>query len=104
VLALSLLLLPARARTAAAASGGIHDIKHVVMIMRENRSFDSYFGTYPGANGIPPDVCVPDPLHGGCVRPYHDAGWHAAGSGRGQSARIGARRPPAGGAVSRIRQ
>jgi phospholipase C len=25
---------------------GIHKIKHVVMIMQENRSFDSYFGTY----------------------------------------------------------
>ncbi|TMM07855.1 MAG: phospholipase, partial [Actinobacteria bacterium] len=44
----------------------IHKIKHVVVIMQENRSFDSYFGTYPGADGInlatPP--CVPDPLHG----------------------------------------
>jgi phospholipase C len=26
---------------------GIHRIKHVVVIMQENRSFDSYFGTYP---------------------------------------------------------
>jgi len=40
--------------------------------MQENRSFDSYFGTYPGADGIPPHVCVPDPLRGGCDRPYHD--------------------------------
>ena len=32
---------------------GIHKIKHVVIIMQENRSFDSYFGTYPGADGIP---------------------------------------------------
>ena len=39
--------------------------------MQENRSFDSYFGTYPGADGIPRGVCVPDP-RGGCVRPYHD--------------------------------
>jgi phospholipase C len=51
---------------------GIHKIKHVVVIMQENRSFDSYFGTFPGADGIPPGVCVPDP-RGGCVRPYHDA-------------------------------
>jgi len=55
----------------------IHKIRHVVVIMQENRSFDSYFGTYPGADGIPmrhgvPTVCVPDPLHGGCQRPYHD--------------------------------
>jgi phospholipase C len=26
-------------------------IKHVVFIIKENRSFDSYFGTFPGANG-----------------------------------------------------
>jgi hypothetical protein len=28
-------------------------IQHVVVIMQENRSFDHYFGTYPGAEGIP---------------------------------------------------
>ena len=54
---------------APAAAAGIHKIKHVVVIMQENRSFDSYFGTYPGADGIPmrngvPTVCVPDPAHG----------------------------------------
>jgi phospholipase C len=53
-------------------------IKHVVVVMQENRSFDHYFGTYPGADGIPtvggvPTVCVPDPRSGGCVAPYHDA-------------------------------
>ena len=32
---------------------GIHKIKHVIIVMQENRSFDSYFGTYPGATGIP---------------------------------------------------
>src|SRR5262249_23643852 len=32
---------------------GIHKIKHVIIIMQENRSFDSYFGTYPGAARIP---------------------------------------------------
>ena len=47
-------------------SSGIHKIKHVVVIMQENRSFDSYFGTYPGADGIPvkhgrPAVCMPNP-------------------------------------------
>ena len=31
---------------------GIHKIRHVVVIMQENRSFDSYFGTFPGADGI----------------------------------------------------
>jgi phospholipase C len=51
----------------------IHKIKHVVIIMQENRSFDSYFGTFPGAAGIPPGVCVPDPMAGGCDAPFHDA-------------------------------
>jgi phospholipase C len=55
---------------------GIHKIKHVVIVMQENRSFDSYFGTFPGADGIPmrggvPTVCVPNPA-GGCTQPYHD--------------------------------
>ncbi len=31
-----------------AGYGDIHRIKHVIVIMQENRSFDSYFGTYPG--------------------------------------------------------
>ena len=51
----------------------IHKIKHVVVIMQENRSFDSYFGTFPGADGIPPGVCVPDPMTNQCVAPYHDS-------------------------------
>ena len=54
----------------AAPPPDIHKIKHVVVIMQENRSFDSYFGTYPGADGIPRGVCVPDP-RGGCLKPYH---------------------------------
>src|SRR5438067_5944367 len=56
---------------------GIHKIKHVIIIMQENRSFDSYFGTFPGADGIPmkggkPAVCLPDPGYGGCQAPYPD--------------------------------
>jgi phospholipase C len=49
----------------------------VLIIMQENRSFDDYFGVFPGADGIPRNaqgqitVCVPDP-RGGCVRPFHD--------------------------------
>jgi phospholipase C len=35
---------------------GIHKIKHVVVIMQENRSFESYFGTNAGADGIPAGV------------------------------------------------
>src|SRR5262249_34861231 len=36
-------------------SSGLERIKHVVIIMQENRSFDHYFGTFPGADGIPMD-------------------------------------------------
>ncbi len=58
-------------------------IEHVVIIVQENRSFDHYFGTY-----VPPDAgqtvkglprkpngtfasCIPNPITGRCVRPYH---------------------------------
>jgi phospholipase C len=62
---------------AQAASADIHKIQHVIIIMQENRSFDSYFGTYLGADGIPmqngvPAVCEYDPATNQCQRPYHD--------------------------------
>jgi phospholipase C len=58
-------------------ASGIHKIQHVIVIQQENRSFDSYFGTFPGADGIPiqngvPTVCVPMPRAQPCVRPYVD--------------------------------
>jgi len=58
-------------------AGGIHKIRHVIIIMQENRSFDEYFGTYPGADGLPTKdghfaVCVPNPQTGKCDPPYHD--------------------------------
>jgi phospholipase C len=64
-------------RAQAASLTGIHKIRHVVVVMQENRSFDSYFGTYPGADGIPRrdgrfTVCIPDRVTGGCVGPFHD--------------------------------
>ncbi len=72
----ALLFALAGCGASAASDPDIQKIKHVVIIMQENRSFDSYFGTYPGADGIPmrdgvPTACVPNPA-GGCVRPYHD--------------------------------
>jgi phospholipase C len=54
------------------ADTGIHKIKHVIVIMEENRSFDSFFGTFPGADGIPKGVCLPDSRLGHCVRPFVD--------------------------------
>jgi phospholipase C len=56
-----------------AIDADIHKIQHVVVIMQENRSFDEYFGTYPGADGIPKDTCVPERRNGRtCVRPFAD--------------------------------
>src|SRR5450755_3511323 len=62
--------------TPATTSGDIHLIKHVIVVMQENRSFDTYFGTYPGVDGIPmtngvQTVCIPDPARGVCDAPYH---------------------------------
>ncbi len=49
-------------------------IEHFIMLMQENHSFDNYFGTYPGADGLPADICMPvDPFAGrtgACVRPF----------------------------------
>jgi phospholipase C len=42
--------LPAMAQ-APGNTGNISQIQHVVYIIKENRSFDSFWGTYPGANG-----------------------------------------------------
>jgi phospholipase C len=33
-------------------TGSINDIEHVVFLMQENRSFDEYFGTFPGVRGF----------------------------------------------------
>jgi phospholipase C len=64
-------------------------IEHVIVIVQENRSFDHYFGTFPGAEGFPRrggriDVCVPDPILGHCVRPYHTMSQLQAGGPHAQ--------------------
>ena len=48
-------------------------IQHVVVIMQENRSYDSYFGTFPnGQPSWPQGYCAPNPSTGACDAPYHD--------------------------------
>ncbi len=47
-------LMPAQTKVPIPAeppASGINLIQHVVFIIKENRSFDSYFGTFPGVNG-----------------------------------------------------
>jgi phospholipase C len=58
-------------------------IKHFLVLMQENHSFDNYFGTYPGADGIPEGICMPidnsrNPNRPRttteCVEPFHIEG------------------------------
>src|SRR6187200_878397 len=59
-------------------SPGLQKLEHLIFIVQENRSFDQYFGTYPGTDGIPTNrdgsfkPCIPNKynLNGDCARPY----------------------------------
>ena len=68
---------PVRPPSAAGGTGAhapTTPIKHFVVLLQENHTFDNYFGTYPGADGIPRGVCMPvNPANGPrpCVRPFH---------------------------------
>ena len=50
-------------------------IQHFIVLMQENHTFDNYFGTYPGANGIPAGTCMPvdptDKTNTQCIEPFH---------------------------------
>jgi phospholipase C len=81
----------------AGADGGpanISVLKHIIIIMQENRSFDHYFGTFPGAEGIPvdasgnPTVYNIDPRTGTKVYPFHTAVDANAGGPHGSAAAI----------------
>ena len=48
-------------------------IQHIIVVVEQNHTFDSYFGTYPGVNGFKEDTALP--IHGGSgelveLRPY----------------------------------
>jgi phospholipase C len=68
--------IPATARPSPAPTGTQAPVagalQHLVFIVQENRSFDEYFGTYPGANGIPSSPpCQVDPWYpNACDTPY----------------------------------
>ncbi len=66
VVMFGLSLVPARAQQE-------NPLQHIVIIVQENHSFDNYFGVYPGASGISPNVRIPydpsDPSKG-FVRPF----------------------------------
>jgi phospholipase C len=54
----------------AVSHAGIEKLEHLVFIVQENRSFDHYFGSFPGADGLTfdangdPTNCIPDPALG----------------------------------------
>jgi phospholipase C len=47
-------------------------IKHLIVLMQENHTYDNYFGTYPKGDGIPRRACMPRNLDrpAGCVKPF----------------------------------
>ncbi|MEW2248795.1 alkaline phosphatase family protein [Streptomyces sp. NPDC058733] len=67
------LLAPAAVARADSEPQPTTPIRHFVYLLQGGRTFDNYFGTYPGADGLPPGACQPrsvrDPAQG-CVRPY----------------------------------
>ena len=80
----SVALAGAGASTAAAAAAPakLSDIDHIIILMKENRSFDHYFGTLRGVRGFDDPAalrfpngrsvfCQPDPENpDGCVLPF----------------------------------
>src|ERR1700691_2434229 len=70
------LAAPGGATAATGCAPAATPIQHVIIIMQENRSFDSYFGTFPGAHGLPkplPCLLINQSVPAdGCVVPFHD--------------------------------
>jgi|GEM_PF-864630 len=60
-----LLLVPATQPFLAApeTAADANPIKHVVVIIQENHTFDNYFGTFPGASGVQNDPPGVTPFH-----------------------------------------
>jgi phospholipase C len=73
-LAVALLALPGSVVPAAPAPATSTPIGNFVFLMQENHTFDNYFGTRPGVDGIPAGTCMPMTRGGAtdqCVKPYH---------------------------------
>ena len=64
---------------------GLEKLDHLIFIVQENRSFDHYFGTFPGAHGFATNshgqitTCIPNPFLGHCSKPYHTKSLHQWG-------------------------
>jgi phospholipase C len=58
-----LLVFPVAQQSFALTANGGNPIQHVVIIVQENHTFDNYFGTFPGANGVKNDPPSVHPFH-----------------------------------------
>jgi phospholipase C len=69
----ALLLVPAPALAQDDGHAATTPIEHFVFLFQENHTFDNYFGTRPGVDGIPEGTCMP--VKAGtttpCVEPIH---------------------------------
>jgi phospholipase C len=57
-----------------AVLGSGSKIEHLIFIVQENHSFDNYFGSYPGVNGLPLGLSIPlnpNDTNLGYVKPFH---------------------------------
>jgi len=69
-----------KALAASTANASLSDVKHVVILMQENRSFDHYFGTLSGVRGFS-DPAVLKQTVGGATYPVFDQFGFQPGSG-----------------------
>ncbi|HEX8009230.1 MAG TPA: alkaline phosphatase family protein [Trebonia sp.] len=69
-----------KATEAAASGASLSDVKHIVILTQENRSFDHYFGTLSGVRGFS-DPNVPHQTVGGTRYPVFDQFGYKPGTG-----------------------
>ena len=83
LLGLVLAAVPAAASSSASPPSAQHQavtpVKHFIFLMQGGRTFDNYFGTYPGADGLSAGTCqlrVTGKPADGCVKPFLLRGGH----------------------------
>lgn len=73
-IALMLMLVVGMGSSIVTPASGTSKIQHLIFVIQENHSFDNYFGTYTGANGLPLGISIPISLDSGAtasVSPFH---------------------------------
>src|SRR2546427_1838687 len=70
---------PPSAQPRGAGHQAVTPVKHFIFLMQGGRTFDNYFGTYPGADGLSAGACqlrVTGKPADGCVKPFLLSGGH----------------------------